>query len=154
MDRRRVRLTSDKLSRCSLLVTVGLVGEERLECRENELAGSILEDLEDGLDACWGYTTSMIAHLESERKSRPTGDGIGREVVDRLLLREVLRERLPPGLLDDLTPDDLDRLGRRNVPGDGGGRLGRDGVELDRISPDEPSRVLLVHQETVGGTGQ
>lgn len=46
-DQRQAILTTDKLSRCSLLVSIGLVGEEQLEGRENELEGCILEDLED-----------------------------------------------------------------------------------------------------------
>lgn len=45
-----VERTANELSRRPLLVPVGLVLEHLLQDREHELAGRVLEDLEDGLD--------------------------------------------------------------------------------------------------------
>lgn len=45
-----MKRTSDELSRCALLVAVGLVGDEALEDGKHKVERAVLEDLEKRLD--------------------------------------------------------------------------------------------------------
>lgn len=69
-----------------------------------------------------------------------------RTYVDAFLHREVADEGIPVAGLEDNLAKLRERVARGNVPIEDGTLLGRHGVKVDGVAPDEPARVLFVHQ--------
>lgn len=66
--------------------------------------------------------------------------------IDTLLHGEVADEGVPVAGLENNLAKLRERVARGDVPIEDGTLFGRHGVEVDGIAPDEPPRVLLVHQ--------